>query len=152
MSYVYQVIETEEQPVLAVRTVTSVANIPNIVGKVYSSIFKYLTEIGEKALGPAFMAYYNMDMENLDVEIGFPVEKIIEGKGDIVATKIPAGKKAVGFYKGAYSGLGAIYEDMTKWMIEKGLEPIGIVYENYYNSPEDVPESELLTKIEFLLK
>jgi hypothetical protein len=30
--------------------------------------------------------------------------------------------------------------------------PAGVVYEYYYNSPMEVPESELLTKIEFVLK
>lgn len=41
---------------------------------------------------------------------------------------------------------------LTKYMSEKGYEPTGVVYEYYYNSPDEIPESELLTKVEFLLK
>lgn len=37
-------------------------------------------------------------------------------------------------------------------MKDKGCEPTGVVYEYYYNSPQEVTESELLTEIEFLLK
>jgi effector-binding domain-containing protein len=80
MSYILQIIETEKQPVLSVKTTTSAEKLPNIVGKVYGSILNRIIESGEEPLGPAFIAYYNMDMKNLTVEIGFPVAKEIEGK------------------------------------------------------------------------
>ncbi len=44
-----------------------------------------------------------------------------------------------------------MYERLTRFIIEKGYNPSGVVYEYYYNSPEEVPESELLTKAEFIL-
>jgi len=44
-----------------------------------------LNELGEKPLEAAFAAYYNMDMENLDVEMGFPVAKPLAGRGEIKA-------------------------------------------------------------------
>ena len=152
MGYMYQIIETEAQPALMIKIVTSVSNLPNEVRRVYSSIIAYMAGKGEQPLGPAFIAYYNMDMERLEVEIGFPVAKAIAGKGDIISSQIPAGKKATCFYKGPYSDLGSSYEDLAKWINDRGYVPAGVVYEFYYNSPEEVPESELLTKIEFLLK
>ncbi|MDO9535730.1 MAG: GyrI-like domain-containing protein [Bacillota bacterium] len=36
---------------------------------------------------------------------------------------------------------------MFQWIAENGYEQTGVYYEFYYNSPEEVPESELLTKI-----
>ena len=152
MSYLMQIIETEEQPVLSVKTITSVSDMPNVVGRVYGLVVNYIIEKGEEPIGPAFIAYYNMDMENLIVDIGFPVSKEIEGKNDIVLGYIPAGKKAIGFHKGPYGEIGLIYEQLTKFINEKGYEPTGVVYEYYYNSPDVIPESELLTKVEFLLK
>lgn len=152
MTYVLQIIESEEQAVLSVKTVTSVSNIPNVVGNVFGSIVNYIMEQGEEPVGPAFIAYYNMDMENLIVEIGFPVAREIEGEDEIVLRYIPAGKKATGFHKGPYAELGPLYERMSNFIGEKGYEPTGVVYEYYYNSPEEIPESELLTKVEFLLK
>ena len=76
---------------LSVQTTTSAVNLPNVVGKVYGAILKYISEIGEEPSGPAFIAYYNMDIENLSVEIVFPVSKEMAGKGDIVLRLIPAG-------------------------------------------------------------
>jgi effector-binding domain-containing protein len=152
MSYIFQIVETEKQPVLSVQITTSVGKLPNIVGEVYGAIVKYIDESGEEPLGPAFIAYYNMDMENLIVEIGFPVVKEIEGQGDIMLRYIPAGKKATGFHKGAYNKINTLYDKLAIWINQKGYEPTGVVYEYYYNSPQEIPESELLTKVEFLLK
>lgn len=152
MAYTFDVVETQAQPALAIRTVTSVDSLPQEIGKAYGAVLAYLKERGEQALGPAFVAYHNMDMQKLDVEMGFPVAKETAGNGDILATHIPAGKRATCMYKGPYKGMASTYEAMTKWMSDNGHVPTGVVYEFYYNSPADVPESELLTKIEFLLK
>ena len=152
MDYKFGVIETAAQPVLSMRTITSVGNLPQELGKAYNSIIAYLGEKGERPVDAAFAAYYNMDMEKLDVEMGFPVAKELAGKGEIVASQVPAGKKATCMYKGAYQEMGPTYEAMTKWMIDNGHQPTGVVYEFYYNSPMEVSESELLTKIVFLLR
>jgi len=152
MNMNFEITEQNEQPVLSVRTRTAAAKLPDELGKAYNAIIAYVEETGGKVSGPAFAAYYNMDMEDLDVEMGFPVEKPVAGKGDIRQSVIPAGRQASAMYKGPYADMGPVYEAMTAWMKEKGCEPTGIVYEFYYNSPLEVPESELLTKIVFLLK
>ena len=138
MSYLLQIVETEKQPVLSVKTTTSVSNMPNVVGRTYSSIVNYIMEKGQEPVGPAFIAYYNMDMDNLIVEIGFPVTKEIEGKDDIVLRYIPTGKKATGFHKGSYGEIGPVYEQLTKFIGEKGYKPTGVTYECYYNSPGEI--------------
>lgn len=48
--------------------------------------------------------------------------------------------------------MGLTYEAMKRWIKEKGYTPSGAAYEFYYNSPADVPESGLLTKIMFPVK
>lgn len=151
MAYVFQIIETEEQPVLSVRTVTTIEKMPQVIGGIYRAVVNYIVEQGHEPVGPAFIAYYNMDMHNLQIEVGFPVQKELEGEGEIVLRHIPAGKKATGFHKGSYREIGKVYDALAIFLKEKGYEPTGVTYEYYYNSPEDVPESELLTKVEFLL-
>lgn len=152
MDYKFEVVEAAEQQVLAVRTITSVGNLPQEIGKAFQAIAAYLDEIGEQPEDAPFAGYFNMDMEELDVEMGFPVAKTLPGKGDIKVSKIPAGKKATCMFKGPYSAMAPIYNAMNQWMSENGYQPSGVVYEFYYNSPIEVPESELLTKIVFLLK
>ncbi len=152
MSEQFQLNELKEQPVLSVRTRTPVANLPQEIGKAYGAIAAYLEELGEAPADAPFTAYYNMDMDDLDVAMGFPVSKPLPSRDNIKATVIPEGKQASCMYKGAYTQIGSAYEALSGWVAAQGLEPIGISYEYYFNAPGEVPDDELLTKIVFLLK
>ncbi len=152
MDYKFELSEQGPQPVLSVRTRTSVSNLPQELGKAYTSIITYLNEIGEKPLDAAFAAYYNMDMEDLDVEMGFPVARVLPGKNEIKPGEIPAGKQVSAMYKGPYAQMEPLYNALTEWMQANGHIPVGICYEFYFNSPMDVPEAELLTKVVFPVK
>lgn len=152
MEYKFDLTENQAQPVLSIRTRTAVSNLPQEIGKAYGAIIQYLNEIGEAPADAPYTAYYNLDMENLDVEMGFPVSKQLEEKDEIKSTQIPAGKQVSCMYKGPYSGMTEPYDAMSKWISQNGHTPTGVAYEFYYNSPADVPESELLTKIMFTLK
>ena len=140
------------QPILSIRKTTSISKLSEEIGKSYGLIAMYLQEIGEQPVGAPFTAYHNLDMENLDVEMGFPVSRPIEGRGEIKTGNIPEGKYAEGMYKGPYSEISSAYDAINAWMAEKGLTPAGISYEYYLNTPGEVPESELLTKIVFPVK
>lgn len=152
MDYVIEMVETQEQPTLALKAVTPVSELPKILGKAFMDIVTHIMELGEQPVGPAFVGYFNMDMERLELEIGFPVSKALPGQGDILAGSIPAGKQVTCMYKGPYMEMPPAYEEIQKWIEDNGYKPLGPVYEHYYNSPEEVPESELLTKIVFLVE
>lgn len=139
--------EEKAQPVLSIRTRAAVRDLPSIIGESYGKIMQYLEKIGEQPASAPFVAYYNMDMDDLDLEIGFPVMKPLEGSDEIIRSEIPAGKYVSMLYKGPYTGMEKPYNEMMKWIEEQGCRPKGIAYEYYYNSPMEVPESELLTCI-----
>ncbi len=67
------------QPTLSVRTVAAVQELPQIMGRVFGEIMQYLGELGEYPAGPPFAAYYSLDMQNLEVEVGFPVTRPLPG-------------------------------------------------------------------------
>lgn len=146
-----EVIETKEQPVLSIKTTVSVDKLPNVIGEAYGRIFNYLGELGQGPVDIPFVGYFNMDMENLSVEIGFPVADKFPSKDNVESSVIPCGKKATCIHQGPYTELSNTYDEMGKWLMENNMKPTGVVYEHYFNSPEEVPESELLTKIVFLL-
>lgn len=152
MDYHFEVSEQPARHVLSIRTFTSVEQLPDKLGEVYMAIIGYLGEIGENTDGPAFAGYYNMDMENLDVEMGFIVPVALPGKGTIRAGEIPAGKQVSYLFKGPYKDMEPVYRAMMQWIEQNGHTPTGTSYEFYYNSPLEVPESELLTRIVFPLK
>ena len=151
MSYQCQVKEQAVQPTLAIRTRAPVQELPSALGDEYCAIAQYLGELGEQPAGPPFVAYYNQDMQDLDLEIGFPVSGELPDRGDIQAGEIPGGKVATCIYTGPYGGIGLAYEALSHWMEENGYQPTGVAYEVYLNDPDETPPEELLTRIMFPL-
>jgi effector-binding domain-containing protein len=141
------------QPVMSIRMRTAVQELPNVLGKAFGDVAMAIGEQGQQPRGPPFVAYYNMDMQDLDIEVGFPVAKKLQAKGEVKPGEIPAGKVATTVYTGPYGdGMKAAYEALAKLVEEKGEVPTGIVYEIYFNSPMDTPPEKLQTQIVFPLK
>ena len=144
--------EQPAQPVLSVRETTSMRELPGAMQRAFAAVAQYLREIGEEPAGPPFAAYYNMDMEHLSVEMGFPVARAIPGRGEVQPGGLPGGKQAACTFTGPYSDIGPAYETLSAWMREQRLEPTGVVYEFYLNDPAVTPPGALQTQIVFPLK
>jgi effector-binding domain-containing protein len=152
MSYECEVKEQPAQTVLSIRARTSVEDLPQALGQAYQAIAQYLRELGEQAVGPPFAAYYNLDMQDLDVEMGFPVSREFSSKDNIEAGEIPGGKVATYLYTGPYSEMEPAYTALSQWMQDNGYEPTGVVYEMYLDDPGQTPPQQWRTQIVFLLK
>ncbi len=140
------------QPVLLIHTTTPVQNLPQTLGQGYQTIMEYLGELQNQPAGAPFVAYYNMDMANLDIDIGFPVNGSLPAKGSIQSSKLPAGRIATCEYTGPYPEMAGAYDELNQFIKENGYEPTGVVYEFYLNEPGAVPPEELKTRIVFILK
>ena len=152
MSYNCRVEELPPRAVLSIRTRTRVEELPQAMGRVYGEIAQYLGQLQEHPAGPPFAAYYNMDMQDLDVEIGFPVSRPLPGRGDIQPCEIPGGRAATCLYTGPYGDIGPAYTALSEWMQDNGYEATGVAYEMYLNDPGETPPKELQTQIVFPLK
>lgn len=148
----YDLQEKAAQPVISTRTRCAVGDLPTVLGAAFEAIMSYLGELGVAPVGAPFVAYYNMDMQDLDIEIGFPVPAKLNGKDQMQAGEIPAGKRLSYLYKGPYSQMEPTYIGIMDWMAANGHIWSGVSYEFYFNSPLDTPETELLTEIVLLLK
>jgi effector-binding domain-containing protein len=152
MSSTIELIEQEPKPALSIRTRTTLEDLPGKIAENYSAILDYMHELGVKPVDAPFTAYYGLEMKDLDVEMGFPVNETLPGKDNVTCCLMPSGKAAAAMYKGPYSGMEKIYEEMFDWIIENEYESTGVYYEYYLNSPDEVPVSELLTRIIMPLK
>ncbi|MGI5822960.1 MAG: GyrI-like domain-containing protein [Dethiobacteria bacterium] len=142
----FEILQKAAQPALIIRTITRVEDLPALIGASYGKMSSYLKEKGEFLAYVPYVAYYNMDMQQLDVEIGFPVAHALEGRGDIQAGSIPAGKYVFCMFRGPYNEVEPVYNEMAAWIKDQGYTPSGTAYEYYYNGP-GFPESEMLTMI-----
>jgi effector-binding domain-containing protein len=149
MTYPCEIKQQAAQPTLYVRRRTPVQNLPQVLGQVYGDITQHLTQLNEKPAGPPFVAYHNMNMQNLDCEIGFPVAKALPGKGDIQPGELPSGTVAVCLYTGPYAEIGPAYEELNRWIASHHFRVLGIAYEMYLNDPQQTPPNKLQTRIVF---
>jgi effector-binding domain-containing protein len=152
MEKTIEISEKPAQPTLSVQIHASVEELPAKLGAAYRAIMQYLGELGEDPVGPPFAAFYNMDMQNLDIKAGFPVSQEFPEKGSIVNHEIPPGEYGSFLYTGPYAECGPAYEALTAYVKEKGYEPSGIAYEYYLNDPSESPGVEPQTLIVFPLK
>lgn len=152
MSYNCELLEQNPQPALSIRTTTTLKELPQELGKAYQAIGEYLGQIGEQPAGPAYAAYFNWDTDTLDVEIGFPVSRMLPERDQIRITQLPSGKVVRCLYTGPYNKIEPAYKALNAFVEENGYEATGIAYEFYLNDPQEVPPGELLTHIVFPLK
>lgn len=152
MSFKYEIKEQKSQQTLSIRTKTSLSQLPDVIQKSYNQIATHLNEYGGMCNGAPFAIYYNMDINDMDVELGFPVDgKQIE-KGDIRNSQIPSGKVLQFTHVGPYNELEKTYGAAMNWIKENHITPTGTVCEFYMNDPETTSPNDLETEIRFYIK
>ncbi|MCL4248415.1 MAG: GyrI-like domain-containing protein [Anaerolineae bacterium] len=152
MSYKCEVRVQVPKTTLTVRTRTPVSHLPQVLGQAFDEIMAYLGALGEQPAGPPFVVYHNMDMQNLDIEIGFPVSKRLPGKDRVQAGNLPEGRVATCLHTGPYSEIGQAYEALSKWVDENGYQATGTAIEIYLNDPEVTAPDKLQTQIVYPLR
>lgn len=152
MSHNCEIIQQGLQPVILIRTHAAVQDMAQVIGQSFAKLGQYLSAANEDPSGPPFVAYHNMDMSNLEIEIGFPVAKSLPGQGEVKPGELPAGRYAACLHSGPYQELGKAYDALTNWVAEQGLEPTGVAYEYYLNDPEVTAPEALQTRIVFPLR
>lgn len=147
-----EVKQQQAMPAVSIRTTTSISNLPATIGQSYEAIGKHLVENGVHPCGAPFAIYYNMDINDLDVEMGFPVSSKISEKGKIKNSVIPQGKVLSFTHVGPYTNLESAYNEAFEWIKANNIETSGIVCEFYPNDPAVTPPAELITEICMYLK
>lgn len=152
MSFKYEIKEQKTVPTASIRTRTSLSKLPDVIRKSYEAIGKHLEQTKGISNGAPFAIYYNMDINDLDVEMGVTVVNAVAEKSEIKNSEIPAGKVLTFTHVGPYSELEKTYGQAMAWMKENKIETNGIVCESYPNDPAVTPPSELITEIKLYLK
>jgi effector-binding domain-containing protein len=141
--------DLNEMNTLAIRVTVPVSNLPQTMGRIYGEIAAHMQERGIPFAGAPYARYYNMDMEALDVEIGFPVTKPAVGTDAIKPCVLPAGKALVEKHIGPYERIEEAYNRLMAYVDEQKLSVNGETYEFYLNDPAETKPEALETEIYF---
>jgi effector-binding domain-containing protein len=138
--------EQPEQHVLSIRKTIQFCDFPNIAQQAYEQITEYARQKNLLFSDCPFVCYHNSDLDNLDVEMGFPVAKPVSGKDEIKGHTFPVQKVASGIFLGAFEETDPLMLEIMQWINAHGYEQQGSIF-NYYLNDGDRPATEQLTKI-----
>ncbi|MDP1827530.1 MAG: GyrI-like domain-containing protein [Archangium sp.] len=151
MAFQCELEQQPSQPTLCVKAQVPVTELPMALGKAFGQIMGLLESRGEQPAGMPYVAYKNLDMANLDVEIGFPVAKPLEGKGEVEPGALPGGTWAATLHVGPYDQVGPAWDALQQFIAASGRKARGVGYEFYFDPPETPPE-KIRTRIMFPLE
>jgi len=141
-----EIINTKETPAIAIREKARVSEIPAVMFRMFGELYPHLNK-DVKCVGPPFALYHSWEGDIMDMEVGFPIEgKGIED-GNVQTIVLPAVRAAVTMHIGPYDKLTDTYNLMTEWMKNNGHEPASFMWEEYLNSPQEVPPDQLMTRL-----
>jgi effector-binding domain-containing protein len=147
-----EVIDYPSQLVVGIRTHSPQKDLSVVIPEMLKKVDAYFAEIGKKPTEPPYVAYYNDDMDNLDVEIGYITTEKLQSKGDVKSGTIGGGKGVSCMYTGSYSTLYKGHEAAHNYVAANGYQHAGTAYEIYIDDPDKVAESELKTQVVVMIK
>lgn len=121
----------EPQSTLSVRGFTSVDSIAATIGERTQRVWAHLQEEEAQPAGPPFTRYHAVEEGRVDLEVGFPLSRPLDGDGDVEAGELPGGEVIVTVHRGPYDGLSEAGEALDRWLEENGREARGPNWEVY---------------------
>jgi AraC family transcriptional regulator len=106
------------------------------------AVFAYAQRHGLAISGPPMARYPEVGMGSLVIESGMPIAapaSVPPGDG-IETLAVPAGRAVVAVHRGPYDGLPESYQEIEKWMRERGLSAAGAPWETYLTDPGEHPD------------
>lgn len=145
-----EIISVPKKHTLMIRTITPATQLPQLMGALYGELATYMGAHAIAFDGPPYAMYHNMDMDALDVEVGFPVAQNHEltDAGRVMHGCIPAGTVVTDVHIGSYETIEETYVRIMEFAKQQGiLVHDSWMYEYYLNSPEDTPSEQLQTQV-----
>jgi DNA-binding transcriptional MerR regulator len=138
----------------------TVQNVPDQFRKMGQTLEKH--EIRGWGKDRVVALYYGPPDENgIDMTVGViapedfdPSRSIpVEGGLSMTVSELPAVEKmACLIHKGSYARLGETYQTFWRWIEVNGYRVVDPCREVYLNNPDDFPEEEWLTEIQYQLE
>ncbi len=128
------------------KNINFITEFSDFAGQSFDKITTYLESINVLLGGEPIVCFHNMDLENLDIEVGFPTAIFVSGKDEMSAQTIHSQKVVSAIDLGAYEKQDPTLEEIFAWIQENGYEMQGKIYYQYLNDTNR-PENEFLTKM-----
>jgi len=150
--HVIRLIDHPGQATVGVRRIARPDELPQVFSTLLPRVAELLDRLGARPAGPPYGRYRDRPGDDLDVEVGFPVDSAVDlpqvvhaaavdAEGDaLVTAPLPATRVVETIHAGPYDGLRATYAQLGSWIAEHHLRPLGESWELYEAGPESDPD------------
>ncbi len=115
------------------------------------SVTNYLDEHHIITSSPAMVCFHNMELENLEIEVGFHITQEIAGNEKIFCRDTESCKVVSTIDKGPYEKQDSTLMELFEFIKRHNLAMQGPIYYYYLNEPNR-DESDYLTQMEIPIK
>lgn len=147
----FEIIDVEETPYLYVERSCShdPKEIAEAMGSAFGEVWAFMQSQGIAPAGGALSVYYSYDPDVMAFRSGFTIARDDIGKasGPVKADVTPKTRAVHGTHIGPYAGIRQSYGEMHAYVQAQGVEFTPPTWEIYMNSPDQVPESDLVTEL-----
>jgi effector-binding domain-containing protein len=132
--------ELERQSTAVIRERVPMDQLRAFFDRAFSATMAALQKQGRQPVGPPFAKYYGMPTKTVDVEAGFPVSAPIHDDAGVAGGELPGGRAVEAIHVGPYEELSRTYQEVDRWMRERGLTPAEFMWESYLSDPDREPD------------
>jgi len=141
-------VDVEEIPTAVVRGEIAMDELASFFDDSFSRLAPSVAAQGVAIVGPAFALYHGRPGPVANLEAGFATAASIEPDGDVVPSRLPAGRVARVVHEGSFDELGASWTRLAEWIAAAGLTPGEDFWEVYVTEPSpDMDPADLRTEL-----
>lgn len=141
-----EILDANQQQSVGLRTVVPMSDLD--IGAVFDEyatrLVTYLEQHDIQPVGAPYARYRQFGPEQVDIEIGVPVDADLDdlrdlgADGVIGASELPGGRVARLLHSGPYDQLASAYQRLEGFIAENGASPAGAPWETYLVMPDAV--------------
>ncbi|MEE8601289.1 MerR family transcriptional regulator [Euzebya tangerina] len=154
MPYTVETEEVSVRLVAATRIHTSLRNVGEDIGAGLGRLLPAMGSEGVESAGAPLVVYHDIIDEANDgtIEVCIPIGRALSADADVDCRELEGGPVATTTHRGRYAEIAPAYHTLSGWIAEHGHQVVGPPREIYLNDPQQVPEDELLTRVEFPIR
>lgn len=142
----------ESQKVAFIKNIGTLEEIDRVIGKLIKWVQKNNVQLSDAPFAIYYTEPCMVNPDEMVYDILIPVSEDVEGDDEVKIKTLPSCTIISTIHKGSYTTLAETYKGIWDYIIENKYNGNGYPREVYLNSPQDVPDDELLTEIQFPIK
>lgn len=147
------VVELDARPTVSIRARVPMREITGFFDGSFATLAAVLAATDATPTGAPFALYRGMPTDEVDVEVGFPLDRPVEdavvaANPGTQASTLPGGEVATTVHRGSFDDLGGAWQSLAEWISAQGRAMGPMMWEVYLTEPSpDMDPADLRTEL-----